>query len=516
MPPPSPTPLWKRAVHLFKKEIWQPQYIADRTPRGLAYAFLRVVSITVTGILATRATSRAAALSFTTLLSLGPLVAIAVLVAGFTIKNNPDFVADKLNELITFIAPQVDQYEDLRQQEGAGGRRLPAFENPPSANNGEDESAPAEKVVRPEIVELINNFVASARSGTVGVVSAVSFIVIVLFLFSGIEDVFNDIWGVRRGRSWFMRILLYWTIPTLGSLLFVLAVGTVSAATLVAFFDEKIPFGAHLLQIAKYLLPVLSIALVLGVLTLFYRHVPNTHVHWRAAFAGAVAMTVLLAGNNLLAFLYFSRVNMIRSLYGSLGVVLVLMFGLYIFWMIVLIGGQISYAVQNVHFRNSQVAWGTLTESTRERLTLGVFLTIARRFHACLPPCTLTQIGTTVTVPTQILNECINRLTDLGLVSRVPPGERDAPGEYLHQPALPLNRLTLAEFKHRFENHGEDPAGDTIDGLDPVIKHYHDAIRALDRQDTFQATLDQLFEANPFADTNPPFAFGQPVRKGGE
>jgi hypothetical protein len=54
-----------------------------------------------------------------------------VLVAGFTIKNNPGFVADKLNELITFIAPQVDRYETLRQQEAANSHRQPASENPP-------------------------------------------------------------------------------------------------------------------------------------------------------------------------------------------------------------------------------------------------------------------------------------------------------------------------------------------------------------------------------------------------
>ncbi|MDR2674163.1 MAG: YihY/virulence factor BrkB family protein [Opitutaceae bacterium] len=493
MPRPLPV-LWKRTVHLFKKEIWQPEYIADRTPRGLAYAVLRVISITVTGVIATRATSRAAALSFTTLLSLGPLVALAVLVAGFTIRNNPDFVADKLNRLITFIAPQMDQYEELRRREEDAARRLPAFEAPrAAAPEAADAPGAGAQALRPEVLDLINTFVASARSGTVGGVSAVSFIVIVLLLFSGIEGVFNDIWGVRRGRSWLTRIVFYWAIVSLGALLFFIAVGTVSAATFAAFFDEKIPYGAHVLNAARRLLPVLSVVLVLGVLTLFYRCVPNTRVHWRAAFAGAVVMAVLLVGNNLLAFLYFSRVNMTRSLYGPLGVAPVLMFGLYVFWMIVLIGGQVSYAVQNVHFRNSQTAWGTLAGSTRERLALAVFLTIARRFQACRPPASLAQLGATVTVPSQILNECLNRLTDLGLVSRVPPGPRDASGEYLYQPARPLNRVTLAAFKHRFETHGEDPAGDTIDGLDPLIRRYHDALRDLDRHTLLQTPLDQLF-----------------------
>ena len=111
---------------------------------------------------------------------------------------------------------------------------------------------------------------------------------------------------------------------------------------------------------------------MVGVLAVFYRVIPNTKVFWRASFTGAVVVAVLLMLNNYLAFLYLRRVIFTKSLYGSLGIIPVLMFGLYIFWLFVLIGGQISYAVQNVHFRNSQVAWGTLSSSMRERLSLAV------------------------------------------------------------------------------------------------------------------------------------------------
>ena len=130
-------------------------------------------------------------------------------------------------------------------------------------------------------------------------------------------------------------------------------------------------------------LPVFSLLLVVTLLAVVYRVIPNTHVFWRAAFVGALVVAVLLMLNNYVALLYVRRVYLERSLYGSLGILPVLMLGLYIFWLYILIGGVLSYAVQNVHFRNSQAAWGSLTESMRERLSLVVLLTIGRLFQNC-------------------------------------------------------------------------------------------------------------------------------------
>ncbi len=88
---------------------------------------LRIVSITWTGIGENNALSRAAALSFSSLLGLGPLVAIAMLVAGFAIDRQDDDLAVKtLNNLIKFVAPQITQYEQLK------ARPRPVVSPPPT------------------------------------------------------------------------------------------------------------------------------------------------------------------------------------------------------------------------------------------------------------------------------------------------------------------------------------------------------------------------------------------------
>ena len=469
---------WTRLVHIYQREIWQSAHLKDRSLRGCAYATLRVVSITFTVFNESRIATRAAALSFTSILSLGPLLVISVLVAGFALGtgNEANAIANNLNKIIKIVAPQVAQYEAITQ-------------------------TPSE--VNPQLVEIINAVIASSQSGSAGAVSIFSLLLIVLLLFKSIEDTFNDIWGVRQGRSVLMRVVLYWTILTLGAILFFTAIAMLSASTFMSVFTQWLPYDVDIASLG-YLVQLASFGLLAVMLTLFYRVIPNTRVFWRAAIIGGVVVAVLLLGNQLVQFLYVKRVFLERSLYGSLAIVPVLMFGLYVFWFIVLIGAVVSYAIQNVHFRNSQAAWSTLSESTRERMTLVVFLTICRRFRDCLPPISVSHLSEMLKVPSQLLNECLNRLVLLKLVTTLRPPPDSTGADYLYQPARPLNRTTLFDFKTLEDNLGEDPVGSSLERIDPLVAQYNAALNRLGEQEFFQKTIEELFNQTPFEDSRPP------------
>lgn len=475
--------LWPRLVHIYQREIWQTAFLRDRSFKGCCFAVLRVLSITITGFNESRIATRAAALSFSSILSIGPLIAIAVLVAGFALgQNDPkaqaDAVAKTLHQMITAIAPQIQEYEELTQ------------------NTTE---------VSPGVVDVINNIITSAQSGSAGAVSIFALLFIVLLLFKAIEDTFNDIWGVRQGRSVLTRIVFYWTILTLGALLFFSSVALLGAGTFLNVFIEQLP-GSPTLHSLGVVLPLFSFSLLTLVLTVFYRVIPNTHVVWRAAFVGALVVASLLVANNYLTFLYAKRVLQERSLYGGLALPLVVMSVFYIFWLFVLTGGIVSYAVQNVHYRNSQAAWSTLTESMRERLALVVFLTICRRFRDCLPPVSASQLTTMLKVPAQLLNECLNRLVQLRLIATIRPDPESDGSDHLYQPARPLNRITLFDFKTLDDNFGENPIGSSLERIDPLIAHYDTALAKLGETHFFQRTVDQLFDEHPFDESRPPFA----------
>ena len=167
-------------THVWKKEIWAPAHLKDTSPRGWFYASLRVISITWTVFFETKVPSRAAALSFSSLLSLGPLIAIAVLVGGFILGKNddPNLVANHVGSLLEQVAPQ------LRSLQAA-----------------KDANVSVGEAVNPQLVSMLNGFITSARSGYGGVFGALSLVFIVLLMFKAVEDAFNDIWGIRLGRS---------------------------------------------------------------------------------------------------------------------------------------------------------------------------------------------------------------------------------------------------------------------------------------------------------------------------
>lgn len=487
-----PVPQWKRLIDTYRTEIWHPRYLGDTSPRGRLYAVIRVISITITGLVETKSASRAAALSFSSLLGLGPLVAIAMLVAGFMLdKQDPNLAADTLTGVIEQIAPQIKQ---LKQSGHLAASQADTSGTIVAASS----SASGETAPESELAHMIDGFIDGSRNGAVGAVGAITLIIIVLQLFTSIETSFNEIWGVRRGRSWIMRIVFYWTVLTLGSVLFFAAITGLSAGTFFNAFESRIPFGAELAEALRVLLPAGSLVMLVIMLTIFYRTIPNTRVWWRAAFIGALVVAVLIVLNNFLAFLYLKRVVLQKSLYGSLGILPILMFGLYVFWFFVLLGGQVSYAVQNVNFRNSQAAWNSLAESMRERLSLVVLLVIGRRFQACQPPCTATQIGERLKVPTQILNECVARLVQMNLVTPIPPsGEDESANDHRYQPARPLNRITLGEFKRMDDDFGGDPTGPLLAEIDPILLHYNNALDAVTHTELFSTSLEDLFERHP-------------------
>lgn len=491
-----------RLRHLWTHDIWLNVGGRDRSLRARFCAVLRVISITVSGLLEIKVAARAAALSFSSLLSFGPLVALTVLVSGFALGDrDPAVLAQSVGRVLSFIAPHVGHYDDT-------ATAVPQLRAAPAGPDLSAAPAPVSAETA-TLVSLISDFITHSRSGAAGALGLLTLLVIVVSLFSTIENTFNDIWGVRRGRTWLTRIVYYWTVMTLGAVLFFMSVTLFSAGALVNVFTGVfawLPLGADLQDFLLWLLPSTSGLLLILLLTVFYRTIPNTRVRWGAAFTGAAVVTALLFLNNFIAFLYFRQIVTTKSLYGSVALPLVLMIGLYVFWFIVLVGGQLTYAIQNVRYRSSQTAWHSLNAATRESLSLLLLLLIARRFKECLPAYSTSELAQRIRVPAQVLNESLNRLGDVGLVAQLPSSDVRDQADYRYQPARPLDRITLAEFRELFEQYGAAPTGEMLDDVDPILAHYHEKLQSALHAAVGERNLDQLIEEFAPSQTTAPFA----------
>ncbi|MEC7906769.1 MAG: YihY/virulence factor BrkB family protein [Verrucomicrobiota bacterium] len=459
---------------------------ANRCERAL-YAALRVGSITWIGIKENRLINRAAALSFSSLIGLIPMTAIMILVSGFALdKTDPDLVVNNIYKGISYIAPQLASLEELAS-----------------------EDAPVGEKSRALLKRYIQKFVDASQSGAVGISGIIVLILIVVQLFSSIEGALNDIWGVKRGRSWVLRVGTYWTVITLGTVLAGTGLAILAAQALKwSYFVANLPNLVELETLIRWIYKMGSFLMLSAVLATFYRFIPNTIVTWRASFIGAICALGLIGANNLAAFkLYSNRVQLDQTLYGSLAIVPVLMYGMYFFWLFILLGGRVSYAVQNAHFKSDNIAWDKLNFASKESISLLLLATICRRFRGCQPALSGRELAEISKLPIQYVNASLMRLCDLHLVSSIPPKAGELFQNYKYQPALPLDKIELRDFKLRFEGHGNMPHESLFDDYDPVVRRFHDSLEQAQRSALSDLTMEDIIdltdESNRSDDLNP-------------
>jgi membrane protein len=138
-------------------------------------------------------------------------------------------------------------------------------------------------------------------------------------------------------------------------------------------------------------------------------------------------------------------------------------------------------------------------------MSLLVLLLVARRFKAGGHAYSVTHLAQLIRVPSQILNESLNRLCDLQLIAELPSGEGADPSDHRYQLARSLDRLTLMDFRLLFENYGEAPSGGLLDNVDPVLALYHDRLTASLPAALGDKTLDQLINELHPSETYAPF-----------
>lgn len=463
------------------KDIWELKQHDHPKMLSRLHQLLRILTLTWQGLRRNQIPVQAAALTFYSLIGIGPLVAFSIMISGFLLDQDvtqtgeptqDSVVVQAITHAITFAAPHVAVQVD---------------------NNG---VVIQQNQLAPEMLELIHNFSAAAKSGTVGIIGSLMLLVIGLQVLSSIEKSFNTLWGVAQGRKLSERIVTYWTFISLGAVLGTAALTLISVNTFYRF-AETLPLGSTLAALVQFCFPVIAFIVIALLIALFFRFIPNTPVHWKPAFVGALLVVSLLHIYKLLSFLYVQRVVDTKSLYGSVGIIIVLMLGLYIFWLLILLGAQLTYAVQNADYLTNENAWQRTSEQTREMISLAILMLIAKRFQHGHAPLFFSELYQALRVPSHILNAGIAQLSSMGYVYEVHAQNSDIEYDRAYQAGRPLNTLTLAEFKQTFDCYGNNEGSELIARTYPSIRIYTDALQAHAEVQLAQLKIEDLITTEP-------------------
>jgi membrane protein len=170
------------------------------------------------------------------------------------------------------------------------------------------------------------------------------FVTSVLLMFT-IEQALNKIWKVRVQRRGTAAFLLYWAILSLAPILMGLSIAASSYVISLPFISKEAHINtSSLLRHAPFLLSFVSF-------TFLYMVVPNCKVRFLHAMTGSLFAAFLFEIAKIAFSWYLNRYHTYELLYGAFAIVPIFFLWVYWVWFIVLLGGEISYALSTHHHR---------------------------------------------------------------------------------------------------------------------------------------------------------------------
>jgi membrane protein len=325
---------WReRVLHFLDRDLWNAEATARK---GIAWARrgLQFMVLVAQGFVQDQLLLRASALTYYSVLSVIPLLAIALSVVE-AVGVSENLAAILVNRLLAG-SPEAAQY----------------------------------------ILEIVEQ-VDFAGLGTLG--AAVLFLTTILGI-SSIEGTLNTIWGVKRERPWERRLPDYLAVLVIAPVLLgvALSLGTTLQSQALVQRLLQVPVFETLYTIGLRQLPLVFLWLGFGFL---YWFLPNTNVRFSSALVGGALAAVLftLAQG---AYVGFSvGVSRYNTLFGGFAALPLLLVWIYFSWVIVLLGAEVAFAYQNLAGVRRARRGDEPGPAAREAIGLAIAAWVARAFR---------------------------------------------------------------------------------------------------------------------------------------
>ena len=300
-----------------------------------------------------------------------------------------------------------------------------------------------------EVAETIMGFVDNMKVGMLGSLGFGLLIYTVIALVQKIEAAFNFVWQIDRLRTMSQRFSNYLSVITIGPVLIFSAVG-IGATMLNTEIMQKLvsiePFGTLMIY-AGNLAPYVLISLAF---TFVYILIPNTRVEFRAALVGGVIAGVLwkITGWGFATFIASSAKY--AAIYSSFAIVILLLIWMYLSWLILLVGSQIAYFVQNPKYMTLHRVEFVLSNRLREQLALQIMYLIGYNHLHHRDPWQLNQLIDYLDLPDEPVSRMVDTLVRANYLREI----RDDEG-VCFLPVHDIDTLRLADILSSVRECGE-------------------------------------------------------------
>jgi membrane protein len=383
----------------------------DRLTGNKAYWIrqVRIIYMVFKGIRRDNIYIKASALTFFTILSVIPLVALAFGIAkGFGLQD----------ELRAQIIMQFHNQEQVMAW----------------------------------ILDFANNMLEEASGGWIAGVGVALLFYTVGQLLNYVETTINSIWRVEETRVWYRKMTDYLAIIIMVPVIFIASSSvTVLANTKLNDLLSQSEMLEVFKPVVSFLVQLIPFILLCILATAAFLVMPNTRVKIRPAIVAGLITGIAL---QVLQILYVQSqigISKLGTLYGSFAAVPLLMIWVQVTWVALLMGAQLSYYMQNITRYEFEFDVQTVSPKQKKRLSLLVMHCLIDDFIKGVKPRAPEEISHDLSLPVRTVHDCLDQLRVSELVTQLWDETDD---RYVYQPATDINRMTLSFVLDKMDSSG--------------------------------------------------------------
>ncbi len=432
---PGTRDLISRTIEFIRVDIWRIRL--EDLPMGKSFLIrqLRIILLAIRGYDEDRCLLRASSLTFFTLLSIVPIVAVFFGIAkGFGFERRLE-------------------------------RQL-------------FERFPGQEEVLTQIINFANSLLQQTQGGLIAGVGLLVLFWAVLKVLGHIERAFNDIWEIKESRSWIRKFSDYIAIMLIAPI-FLLMSGslTVFIKAQVTQFAQKIALLDIFNPLIYFLFESIPYILIWILFTILYIVMPNTRVRFKAGLIGGVVAGTLYQIAQWAYITFQISAAQVNAIYGSLAALPLFLMWLQVSWWIVLFGAELSFANQNVDTYEFEPDSLKVSPGYRKLLTLQITHLLIKKFANGDTPPTDLKISRQLQMPIRLVHGILSDLVESGLVSEI----KTKNGRQLaYQPARDINQLTIQSILEALDHKGTEdiPVANTTEfqALSDALKEFSEAM----------------------------------------
>ncbi|MEO8867571.1 MAG: YihY/virulence factor BrkB family protein [Bacteroidia bacterium] len=388
--------------------MWQIRLNKLNRKQGIFIKQLRILTLAIKGFNEKNCLVKASALTYYMLFAIVPLLALLFAVAkGFGLQE----------KLESYLLDDFSQYADILTQ---------AF-------------------------QYADKMLLTTQGGLIASVGILLLIYTVLNLLSSIENFFNEIWEIKKGRTLIRRVTDYLAIAIFAPiLLFASSAITVFLSSEVTNIEGMAWLG-HLSFAFRAGLKIVSLTLLSGMFIFIYTALPNTRVKFKSALAAGIVAAVAF---DILQWAYIAfQIGAVKynAVYGSFAALPLFLIWLQYSWFIVLFGAELSFANQNVDHYELESDIENISTRYRRVVSLLLANLVVKEFVEGKPPLTSTQIANKLDMPVRLARLIIFDFTETKIFSEV---KTDSDKEVAYQPAISEEKLSVKYILDKLDNKG--------------------------------------------------------------